>query len=147
MLSEPVRVDLRPGMQRDRKLLGARALQRDDGVVHVLRGVVGSGLLAVVGAGLRRGRGLRGSWAWGVRERDVRVPGGVRGIGVRAVLAEPVRACVWDWMQHQGQLLGARAVQRDDGVVHVLRGVVGGGLLDILRGGGGMRRGRGLRGR
>ena len=81
-----------------------------------------------------------------MRQRDVRVPGWVWWVGVRAVLSEPVWVCVQDWMQHQRQLLGARAVQRDDGGVHVLRGVVGGGLLGIVRGGGGMRRGRGLRG-
>ncbi len=75
-------------MQRDRQLLGARAVQRDDGVVHVLRGVVGGGLLDVVrgGAGMRRGRGLRGWGAWALRERDVRVPGWVRRVKMRAVL-------------------------------------------------------------
>ena len=62
MLSEPVWMDVRLGMQRDRQLLGARAVQRDDGVVHVLRGVVGGGMLDILrgGAGMLWGRGLRG---------------------------------------------------------------------------------------
>ena len=145
--SGPVRVDVRLGMQRDRKLLWKWAVQRDNGIVHVLRGVVGGGLLDVCGAGMRRGRGLRGRRAWALRQRDVRVPVWVRWVGVRAVLSEPVWGYVRERMQHQRQLLGARAVQRDDGVVHVLRGVVGGGMLDILRGGAGMLWGRGLRGR
>ena len=66
-----------------------------------------------------------------MRQRDVRVRGWVRWVGVRAVLSGAVWVSVRGWMQHQRQLLGARAVQRDDGVVHVLRGVVGGGLLDF----------------
>ena len=86
VLAEPVWMDMRAGMQRDRKLLGARAVQRDDGVVRVLRGVVGGGLLRVCGAGVRRGRGVRGRWARGVRQRDVRVLGWARGTWVRAVL-------------------------------------------------------------
>ncbi len=34
------------------------------------------------------------------------------------------------WMHGDGELLGAGAVQRDDRVMHVLLGVVGGGLLN-----------------
>ena len=86
VLAEPVWMDMRAGMQRDRKLLGARAVQRDDGVVHVLRGVVGGGLLEGWWGGVRGGRGLRGRRAWALRERDVRVLGWVRRAWVRAVL-------------------------------------------------------------
>ena len=138
--SWPVWGYVRERMQHQRQLLGARAVQRDDGVVHVLRGVVGGGLLEGLRgcAGMCWRRGVRGRWAWAVRQRDVLVLGWVRGIGMRAVLAEPVWRCVWARLQHQGQLLGARAVQRDDGVVHVLRGVVGGGLLEGVRGCAGM---------
>ena len=77
-----------------------------------------------------------------MRQRDVLVLGRVRGDGVRAVLGEPVRVGLRGSVQHERQLLGARTVQRDDGVVHVLLGMDGRGLLC----GGGMCGRRGLRG-
>ena len=79
-------MDVRLWMHGDGELLGAGAVQRDDGVVRVLRGVVGGGLLGACGAGVRRGRGMRGRWAWGVRGGEVRVLGWVRGTWLRAVL-------------------------------------------------------------